>query len=57
MIMLLGPLLVILLVVMAVAAKKRGLSRGAMSPLVAVGAVCIIVAMFGILAWGFSGFG
>jgi hypothetical protein len=25
--------------------------------LVAVGAVCIIVAMFGILAWGFSGFG
>jgi hypothetical protein len=42
MIMLVGPLLVILLVVMAVAAKKRGLCRVAMSLLVAVGAVCII---------------
>jgi uncharacterized membrane protein len=57
MIVLAGLLLVVLLVVMAVAAKKRGLSRGAISLLVVVGTVCIIVAMFGILAWGFSGFG
>ena len=43
--------------VVAVAAKKAGASSGAISVIVIFGAVCIVVAMFGILAWGFSGFG
>jgi hypothetical protein len=37
--------------------KKRGLSGGEIFLFVAVGTVCIAIAMFGILAWGFSGFG
>jgi hypothetical protein len=43
--------------VSAVALKKRGLSGGEIFLFVAVGTVCIAIAMFGILAWGFSGFG
>jgi hypothetical protein len=55
--MLVGPLLLVLLGVAAVALKKRGLSGAEVVLFVVVGLVCIGVAMFGILAWGFSGFG
>lgn len=57
MIMLVGPLLLILLAIAAVEAKKRGLSGGKVALLVVVGLVCIVVGMFGVLTWGFSGFG
>jgi hypothetical protein len=57
MLLLAGPLLFILLGVVAVKAKRRGLSGAEVALMVAVGGVCIVVAMFGILAWGFSGFG
>jgi hypothetical protein len=57
MIVLVGPLLFILLGVTAVAAKKRGASGGKIALLVVFGTVCSVVAMFGILVWGFSGFG
>ncbi len=57
MIVLVGPLLFILLGVMAVGAKRRGLSGGEVALIVIVGSVCIVVVMFGILAWGFSDFG
>jgi hypothetical protein len=57
MIMLAGPLLFILLGVTAVAVKKGGASGGKIALTVVFGAVCIVVAMFGILIWGFSGFG
>jgi hypothetical protein len=57
MIMLIGPLLLALLGIGAVALKKRGLSGGEVALFVVVGIVCIGVAMFGILVWGFSGFG
>jgi len=55
--LLVGPLLFILLGVVAVKAKRRGLSGGETALMVAVGSVCIVIVMFGILAWGFSGFG
>jgi hypothetical protein len=57
MIMLVGPLLLVLLGVGAVALKKRGLSGAEVALFVAVGIVCTGLVMFGILAWGFSGFG
>jgi hypothetical protein len=57
MILLIVPLLLILLVVAAVKAKQSGLSGFEVAMIVVVGAVCIVIAMFGILAWGFSGFG
>jgi hypothetical protein len=57
MIMLVGPLLLLLLGLAAVALKKRGLSGGEVVLFVIVGIVCIGAVMFGILAWGFSGFG
>jgi hypothetical protein len=57
MIMLVVPLLIILLWLVAIKARKSGLSRGAVALIVAVGAVCIVIATFGILAWGFSNFG
>jgi hypothetical protein len=57
MIMLVGPLLLALLGVVTVALKRRGLSGGELALFVVVGIVCIGALMFGILAWGFSGFG
>jgi hypothetical protein len=57
MIVLVGPLLFILLAVIAVKAKRRGHSGGKVALIVVAGTVCIVVVMFGILAWGFSGFG
>jgi hypothetical protein len=57
MIVLVGPLLLVLLAVAAVALKKRGLAGGAVALFVVVGLVCIGAVMFAILAWGFSGFG
>jgi hypothetical protein len=55
--MLVGASLFILLGVTAVAAKKRGASGGGMALMAVSGTVCIVVAMYGILVWGFSGFG
>lgn len=57
MIILVGLLLFILLGAMAVIARRRGLSGWETALLIVVGAVCIIILVFGILAWGFSGFG
>jgi hypothetical protein len=57
MIMFVVPLLVILLWVVAVKARKAGLSGGEIALIVVVGAVVIVIATFGILAWGFSNFG
>lgn len=57
MLMLLGPLLFVLLGVAAVKAKRAGLSGPEVALIVAVGTVCILGVMFGVLAWGFSGFG
>ena len=57
MIVLVGPLLFILLGIMAVKAKRRGRSGAEVALIVVVGTVCIVVVMFGILAWGFSDFG
>jgi hypothetical protein len=50
-------LLMIVLIVAAVAAKRRGASGGALALSIAAGLIGIVVAMFGILLWGFSGFG
>jgi len=55
--MLAGPLLLVLLGVATVALKRRGLSGGELALFVAVGIVGIGAVMFGILTWGFSGFG
>jgi hypothetical protein len=55
--MLVGPLLLVLLGVAAIALKKRGFSGGKVVLFVVVGIVCISAVMFVILAWGFSGFG
>jgi hypothetical protein len=55
--MLIGPLLFVLLGLAAVKAKRAGLSAGEIALIVAVGTVCILGVMFGILSWGFSGFG
>jgi hypothetical protein len=57
MIMLVGPVLFILLVAVAVKAKRRGFSGGQVALIVTAGTVFILVVMFGILVWGFSGFG
>jgi hypothetical protein len=57
MIMFVVPLMIILLWLVAIKARKAGLTGGKVALIVAVGAVCIVVATFGILAWGFSNFG
>ena len=57
MIVLVGPLLLALLGVATVALKRRGLSGGELVLFVVVGIACVGAVMFGILAWGFSGFG
>jgi uncharacterized membrane protein len=57
MIVLVGPLLFILLAFIAVKARRRGRSGGEVALIVVAGTVGIVVVMFGILAWGFSGFG
>jgi hypothetical protein len=57
MIVLIGALLFIVLGVMAVKARRRDRSGGEVALIVLVGTVGIVVVMFGILAWGFSGFG
>lgn len=55
----LGGLLLLGLIVGAVLLKKRGVSSGGQLAwfVAAAGIVCVIVATFGILVWGFSGFG
>jgi hypothetical protein len=55
--MLVGPLLFVFLGIAAVKAKRAGLSGGEVALIVAIGTICILGAMFGILAWGFSDFG
>ena len=55
--LLVGPLLFVLLGVGAVKAKKAGLSGWEITLIVAVGSLCILVAMLGILMWGFRNFG
>lgn len=57
MIVLVGLLLFILLGILAVKANRRGLSGWKTALLIVGGTVCIVVAIFAILAWGFSGFG
>jgi hypothetical protein len=52
-----GPLLCALLVLAVIKAKRAGLSRGEVALIAIVGALCIPVAMLGILAWGFADFG
>ena len=55
--LLVGPLLFVLLGVGAVKAKKAGHSGWEILLMVAVGSLCILVTMLGILMWGFSNFG
>ena len=55
--LLVGPLLFVLLGVGAVKAKRAGLSGWEITLMVAVGSLCILVMMFGILTWGFRNFG
>lgn len=55
--LLLGPLMFALLGVGAVKAKRAGLSGWEVFLIVAVGSLCILVAMLGILMWGFRNFG
>jgi hypothetical protein len=56
-ILLVGPVLFVLLGVGAVKAKKAGLSGWEVTLMVAVGSLCILVLMLGILTWGFRNFG
>jgi hypothetical protein len=55
--LLVGPVLFALLGVGAVKAKKAGLSGWEIALMVAVGSLCILVVMLGILMWGFRNFG
>ena len=55
--LLVGPLLFVLLGVGAVKAKQAGLSGWEVTLVVAVGSLCILVVMLGILMWGFRNFG
>jgi hypothetical protein len=55
--MLIGPLLFALLWYLAVKAKRNGLSGWEVALIVIIGSICIIIVMFGLLAWGFWGFG
>jgi hypothetical protein len=55
--MFVGLLLLVVLGLGVIEAKKRGASRGTVALIVVLGAACTAVAMFGILIWGFSGFG
>jgi hypothetical protein len=55
--LLVGPLLFVLLGVGAVKAKSAGLSGWEVTLIVAVGSLCILVVMLGILMWGFRNFG
>ena len=55
MIMLIGVLLLVLLGVMAVAAKRRGASGGQMALIVVFGTVCTVAAIFGIFDPGILG--
>ena len=55
--LLVGLLLFVLLGVGAVKAKRAGLSGWEITLMVAVGSLCILVVMFGILIWGFRNFG
>jgi hypothetical protein len=55
--LLVGPVLFVLLGVGAVKAKRAGLSGWEVTLMVAVGSLCILVVMLGILMWGFRNFG
>ena len=55
--LLLGPLMFALLGFGAVKAKRAGLSGWEVLLIVAVGSLCILVAMLGALIWGFRDFG
>ena len=55
--LLVGPVLFVLLGVGAVKAKRAGLSGWEVTLMVAVGSLCILVMMLGILMWGFRNFG
>jgi hypothetical protein len=55
--LLVGPLLFVLLGVGAVKGKQAGLSGWEVTLVVAVGSLCILVVMLGILMWGFRNFG
>ena len=55
--LLVGPVLFVLLGVGAVKAKRAGLSGWEVTLMVAVGRLCILVVMLGILMWGFRNFG
>lgn len=57
MIVLGGLVPLVLLGVAALQARKRGSSLGKVALLIIVGAACVLIVTFGILAWGFSGFG
>ena len=55
--LLVGPVLFVLLGIGAVKARKAGLSGWEVFLVVAVGSLCILVVMLGILMWGFRNFG
>ncbi len=57
MLLLLGPVLFVLLIVVAVKARRAGLHGGWVALIGVVGSLVILAAMFGILAWGFRDFG
>jgi hypothetical protein len=52
-----GLVLLVLVIGAAIVLKGRGLSGGQLALFVAAGIACVIIATFGILVWGFSGFG
>lgn len=54
--LLVGPVLFVLLGIGAVKARKAGLSGWEVFLVVAVGSLCILVVMLGILTWGFRNF-
>lgn len=57
MLLLVGPLLLVVLGYAAVRARRAGLSGAKVALMVVAGSACIVVLMFGILAWGFRDFG
>jgi hypothetical protein len=52
-----GPLRFVLLFYAAARARRAGLSGAKVALMVVAGSACIVVLMFGILAWGFRDFG
>jgi len=57
MIVAIGFLALLILFAIALAARKKGRSGFQIAFLIVAGSICILIALFAFLAWGFSGFG